>query len=112
MLSLRNRLKKKKDFETVFKQGETIKSETFFLKVLNTNNDYSRIGFVVSKKISNKAVIRNKIKRRLRETIRHNLPSLKNNFDIIVVALPKIKAISFKEIKQEVEKALKRKKLI
>jgi ribonuclease P protein component len=112
MLSPRNRLKKKKDFETVFKRGETIKGGAFFLKILNTSTGYSRVGFVVSKKISNKAVVRNKAKRRLREAMRANIPYLKNSFDMIAVALPNIKTVTFKEIKQDVESALKRKKLI
>jgi ribonuclease P protein component len=112
MLSSKNRLKKKKDFEAVFKKGETIRGGMFFLKISSTSNKDSRIGFVVSKKISKKAVERNKIKRRLREALRYALPSLKNSFDIVCVALPNIKTNTFKEIKQEIEEALKRKKLM
>jgi ribonuclease P protein component len=112
MLSSKNRLKKKKDFEAVFKKGETIRGGMFFLKILNTLNKDSRIGFVVSKKISKKAVERNKIKRRLREALRHTIPLLGNSFDIICVALPNIRTNTFKEIGKEIEEALKRKKLI
>ncbi|GAI32984.1 unnamed protein product, partial [marine sediment metagenome] len=62
MLNKRNRLKKKKDFDKVFKQGQGFKQDFLYLKIRKNNLKSSRFGFVVSKKFSKKAVIRNKIK--------------------------------------------------
>jgi ribonuclease P protein component len=109
MLSIQNRLKKEKDFERVFKQGSPIKGRLFFLKILKTENKTSRIGLSVSKKISNKAVVRNKIKRRLREAVRAELK--KNSLsghDIVIVALPGIKKAGYPEIKTDVSFALQK----
>jgi ribonuclease P protein component len=109
MLSKENRLKKEKDFERVFKQGKPVKAGLLFLKILKTEKDYSRIGLSVSKKISNKAVVRNKVKRRLREAVRTELK--KNNitgYDMVIVALPGIKKASYPEIKTDVSFALQK----
>ncbi len=105
MLPKENRLKKKKDFERVFEKGETIRGNSLYLKVLKTEEPFMRIGFIVSKKVSLLAVERNKIKRRMRELIK-TIP-IKNKFDAIVIALPKIKKNTFEEIKQDIEKTFK-----
>jgi ribonuclease P protein component len=70
MLLKENRLKKKKDFERVFSQGRNLKGDFLFFKTINNKLEDNRIGFIVSKKVSKKAVERNKIKRRLREILR------------------------------------------
>lgn len=102
MLSPQNRLKKKKDFERVFKQGDSIRGSLFFLKKVNNQKDYTRVGFIVSKKISNKAVVRNKIKRQLREATREELKNYEGKDDLIIVALSPIKKAGYKEIKKDI----------
>jgi len=77
MLPLKNRLKKKKDFEKVLKQGENIRGSVMYFKVLKTKEPEPRIGFIVSKKVSPKAVERNKARRRMKEAVRSSLDSLK-----------------------------------
>ena len=44
-----------------------------------------KVGLAVTKKVGH-AVVRNKIRRRLREIVRKQLPNLKQNYNIIVVA--------------------------
>jgi len=103
MLAKENRLKKKKDFEKVFQAGKGFKQDFLFLKVLKNNLDKTRFGFIVSKKISNKAVIRNKIKRQLREIIRNRLQRIKKGMDIVLVTLPGIENQEFQEIETSVD---------
>lgn len=112
MLPKINRLKKKKDFEKVFNDGQTIKSDIFFLKTLPNDQKVNRIGFVVSKKIDKRAVIRNKVKRRLREAIKGFLSQLKTGQDYIFIALPKIKDKGLEEIRTTIEKTLKKNKFL
>ena len=62
MLKKENRLKKKKDFERIYKKGRGFKGDSLFLKILENKEELTRIGIVVSKKVSKKAVQRNKLK--------------------------------------------------
>ncbi|MCP6718378.1 MAG: ribonuclease P protein component [Patescibacteria group bacterium] len=112
MLARLNRLKKKKDFEKVFKQGKGSKQDFLALKFDKNNLKNSRFGFVVSAKVSKKAVIRNKIKRRLRESVRLRLDNIKKGFDIVFVTFEKIKEKDFEQINSLVEKILKKSKLL
>lgn len=112
MLPILNRLIKKKDFEIVFKKGRGHNGDFLFLKILKNNLSYSRFGFVVSQKISKKATIRNKIKRRLREIIKLKKLEIKKGFDVILVAKPKISQIDFKTLKDELDKLFQKASLI
>jgi len=81
-----NRLKKKKDFERVFKQGRGLKEAFLSLKSTKNGLSSTRFGFVVGQKVSHKAVVRNKVKRRLRELTKSELKNVKKGFDVVVVA--------------------------
>jgi ribonuclease P protein component len=107
MLPIKHRLKKKKDFEIIFKQGKNIKNKLFFLKFLSTQNNYSRIGIVVSKKIAKQAVKRNKIKRQLRAATKKVIEAFSSKVDIIIIALPPIKKARYQEIEQSISTAFK-----
>jgi ribonuclease P protein component len=104
MLPKKNRLKKKKDFENVFKRGQGFKEDFLYLKALANNLKSSRFGFAVSKKFSKKATIRNKIKRRLREIVKINLPKIKKNIDGVIVVLPGLEKKDFWELEKIMEK--------
>ena len=103
MLPKENRLKKREDFNNVFKKGKTTAGKLIFLKALKNNLNISRFGFVISVKISKKAVTRNKIKRQLREIIKRNLPNIKTGIDIVIISRPEIIAKKYQETKEEVE---------
>ena len=111
MLSKENRLKKKKDFEEVFKKGKGFREDFLFLKIKKNELGVSRIGFVVSKKISRKAVQRNKIKRRLREVMKFYLSKIETGFDIVFLAKPGIGEKDFQEIKEIAQKIFKKAKI-
>lgn len=103
MLPLKNRLKKKKDFENIFAKGKTIKAKYFFLKIVNTVNLDSRIGFIVSKKVSKLAVERNRIKRLFREAVRLDMASIKPGYDLVFIILNSAKEKDLTEIKKEIK---------
>jgi len=86
MLPSENRLKKKKDFEHVFKQGRGLKDGFLSLRFVKNNLNLTRFGFMVGQKVSRKAVVRNKVKRRLRELSRAKLRDIKKGFDVVVIA--------------------------
>jgi ribonuclease P protein component len=108
MLSLKNRLKKKKDFDEVFKKGKGVEGIFLFLKAKNNDLDKSRFGFVVSQKVSKKAVVRNKIKRRLRGIIISKKNFIKSGLDIVILTKKGIEQKNFLEIEKELMELLRK----
>lgn len=78
-------LTKRRDFELVFKEGLSTASKHLVLYTRPNELNWSRIGLSVSKKIG-KAVIRNRIRRLLREAARRVLVESSKNFDFVIVA--------------------------
>ncbi len=101
---------KKKDFENVFKKGKKFKEGFLMLLVAENEESQPRFGFVVSRKISKKAAVRNKIKRRIRALIKTKLKTIKKGLDIIIVALPGLETKSFKETEEIIDTLLKKTK--
>lgn len=106
MLPSKNRIRKKKDIEKIFKRGKSLKGDFLILKTVKNNLDTCRFGFIVSQKISRKANVRNRVKRRLREIIRLKMKSLKFGTDNLFIALPGIEKKEFGQIKEAIEKLL------
>lgn len=108
MLPKSNRLKKKKDIEKVFRGGKTAREGFIIFKFIENNLKKSRFCFVVSQKISKKAVLRNKIRRWMSEIVRRKIKELNKEIDAIFVALPGIENKNFGEVKRTVESLLKK----
>jgi len=114
MLLKANRLQKEKDIERVFKKGRGFKEDFLVLKTLKNDSNKIRFGFVVSQKVSKKANIRNKIKRRLSELVRSKLKSkvLTNYSDNLLIAAPGLEIKDFWEIEEAMNKLFQKAKLI
>lgn len=97
MLPKKNKLKKKTDFKKVFDKGKYYGSSFISLKALKNDLEYSRFGVIVGSKISKKAVERNKIKRRIENSIKET----KKNIDIVIMVKPEILKKTYKEIKEQ-----------
>ena len=110
MLAKENRLRLKNDFKRVFEKGKFCGDKFLAIKVFPNSSDVSRFGFIVSKKISKKAVVRNKVKRRLRESVRLRLKDglIKGGFDAIILTRPEIADKKFVEIDEVVDRLLKK----
>ena len=67
-------LHRSKEFEQLLKGGKKVSLNNFDIIYSSNNFGYPRIGYIVNKKISPKAVVRNRIKRLFREYFRHNKP--------------------------------------
>jgi len=100
MLSRKYKLKKDNDFKKVFKQGENYQQEFIKIKVLKNDLAYSRFGFIIGRKISKKAVERNRIKRRLGEIVRLKLKQIKPGFDIVVLVNQEITEKDYQAIEK------------
>ena len=100
MLSRKYKLKKDNDFKKVFKQGENYQQEFIKIKVLKNGLAYSRFGFIIGRKISKKAVERNKIERRLGEIVRLRLKEIEPGFDIVVLVNQEITEKNYQTIEK------------
>jgi len=70
----------------VYSNGKAIRSRTATIKwVANKHRKSSRIAVVVSKKVIKSAVARNRIRRRIYEYMRLQLPRFTGTFDIVVI---------------------------
>ncbi len=112
MFSKKSRIKKKKDFDKIFKRGRFFREDFLTLIVLSNNLKNSRFGFVVSKKFSKKAVLRNRIKRQLRGLIRAKLKKLANGIDFLIIVSPTTKVKDFWEIEGLINKLFEKSGMI
>ena len=78
-------LKKNSDFRRLYAKGKSVVTPYMVLYCRRNSLGVNRLGYTVSTKLGH-AVVRNRVRRRLREIYRLNSPALKNGFDIVVVA--------------------------
>lgn len=86
MLEKKHRLAKDRDVRVTLARGRSFFSPFFTLKFF-TGPSSPRFAFVVSTKVSKKAVTRNRIKRVLREVVKLSLKSFKSG-DYVVMVKP------------------------
>jgi ribonuclease P protein component len=86
MIPFANRFHGHNSLRYVYKNGQIIRSRLATLKYnTNPNRKKTRIAVVVSKKVIKSAVSRNRIRRRLYEYLRLQMPRLNQNFDIVII---------------------------
>lgn len=112
MLANKNRLKKKKEIERVFKEGRGFGGNFLFLKIVKNNLGISRFCFVVGKNLSKKATVRNRVRRRISELVRLKLKNIKNGIDAVFIALPGTEKKDFREIEKTIDKIFAKAKLL
>lgn len=108
MLATQHRLRKHHDFVTVYRQGSRQSTKFLALRAYRstTNKAQSpiRIGFSISQKVSKRAVIRNRIKRRLRAACCQLLPELQSGWDIVIVARAEAVQCDYLQFLQQLRK--------
>ena len=72
-------------FQSVFRLGRKMHTDNLMCVVQITTEKVSRFAFVVSTKIAKHAVDRNRMKRLLRESVHHLLPSIQSGYDVVFV---------------------------
>jgi len=77
------RLTGSKRFSAIHQKGQSWANRLLVLKAISNDLDVSRFGILVGKRTGG-AVVRNKVKRRLRETVR--LAPVKAGCDVILIA--------------------------
>ncbi len=106
-----SRLTKRGDFQEIFKQGKSVATKGLVLYILPNELGFNRSGFIASKKVGN-AVIRNRIKRLLKEAYRSLSGEIISGFDLVFIArLPSAKYEYF-QAAAETERVIRRSGLL
>ncbi|MGK7896843.1 MAG: ribonuclease P protein component [Xenococcus sp. (in: cyanobacteria)] len=113
------RLKDWRDFRLVYKQGIHRHSEHLVLRALSPKKNGeqsqinpSRIGVSIGKKVSKKAVVRNRIKRRIHSAFLQLSPHILDGWQIVIVVKPTAVECKYDHFLRELEELLKKTKII
>lgn len=98
-------LRKKGDFKAVFELGLKFPSKFLVIYAKPNGLFFCRLGLAVSRKTGN-AVVRNRIKRRLRETVRRQLLEKTLGVDLVIVARSGASDAAFADLNKTVLKCL------
>ena len=109
-----NRLKNRHEFQTLFREGNRLKSSHLTLRALRLQTPSgiitgaTRIGISISTKVSKRAVIRNRIKRQIRAAFRSLLPQIAPGWSLVVVVQPEavLSKCDYQQFLQELEQLL------
>lgn len=94
------RIKKNEEFQHVFKNGKSFANRQLVIYFLHKQEQtHFRVGLSVSKKIGN-AVVRNQVKRYLRQAFLELKPQVKPSLDIVIIARAPVKDMDYHQIKK------------
>jgi ribonuclease P protein component len=102
------RLLKHADFQRVYQNGRrqfTGNMTVFFLRRDSASTGGPRVGLTVGKVLGG-AVDRNRIKRRMREAVRHSYDASKGPIDIVFNPRKSVLELSFSDLQSEVKRGL------
>lgn len=91
------RLRKNMEFKRVYNGGKSYWNRNLILYVRKNDLENSRIGITITKKIGN-AVVRNRIRRRMKEILRLKLRNIKSGYDLILIPKKNVQDISYKDL--------------
>ncbi len=92
-------LKLNRDFQRLYRKGKSAVSPCLALYVRETRRPYSRLGLTVGVKVG-KAVVRNKVRRRLREAYRIHEDRFRPGLDLVVVARVRAAHVPYRELER------------
>ncbi|GHB66028.1 ribonuclease P protein component [Streptomyces cirratus] len=117
MLSPENRLRRREDFASAVRRGRRAGRPLLVVHLRTSGatdphepgeiDPSTRAGFVVSKAVGN-AVVRNRVKRRLRHLVRERLSQLPAGSLVVVRALPGAGDAGLDELARDLDAALQR----
>jgi len=114
MLSAKFRLRQDKDFTRVFRGGRRVNAGLILVTFTPNRVTVPRYAVVVGTKVSKRAVVRNRLKRRIRDQLRLliKVRDVRGGFDAIVSTRPGADKLSAAILKAQVEAALIRAHLL
>lgn len=112
MLPRPYRLHLDKDIKALFAKGKGVFDVYVGLKFRKNGLDVSRFAIVIGTKTSKSAVVRNRLRRQVRELIRMRLPEIQPGFDAMLIIRKEAVGRTFEEIGQHVVAGLRKAKML
>lgn len=106
-----SRLRRNEDFQRVRREGRSFAAPWLVLMVARNELATTRYGFAVGKRIG-KAVVRNRVKRRLREVLRLRRDTVAAGWDVVLIARDPLTHVTFEQLDQAVAQLLRRAHLL
>lgn len=101
-LPAEHRVKRRHDFLVIKKQGKVHRTSHFLIIIDKKKIGATRLGVTLTRKIGG-AVVRNRIKRYLREFFRVEYLSLPTSADISIIGLRGAEKLSFSDVQRELQ---------
>lgn len=101
------RLRKHADFDTVYRNGRRLFSAHLTVFFLPRDAAGARVGFTVPRALG-EAVVRNRIRRRMREAVRLSLSAAGSGVDVVVHPKKSALTADFAALCREVERAFEK----
>ena len=100
------RLRRSAEFQRLTREGQRQVSRAFVLVIApaisGEDVERVRLGVVVGRRVGN-AVVRNRVKRRIREWFRHQRASLRRGMDVVVVGRAPCAELASREIWRDLD---------
>jgi len=106
-----HRLRHAADFQRVRDQRRAWRHPLLVLYVAPNDGQATRLGISVGRRVGN-AVVRNRVKRRVREAVRHRYAQLVPGQDLVFIARPPAAASSWPELRDATEELLRRARVL
>ncbi|ADK17297.1 MULTISPECIES: ribonuclease P protein component [Clostridium] len=101
------RIKKNAEFRAVYRRGKSFSNNLLVLYIYRNKKGINRLGISVSKKVG-KSVIRNRIKRLIKENFRLNIEDIKVGYDLVFIARNLSNGKSYIEIENSMKNLIKK----
>ena len=105
--SRQERLRKRREYQRAYQRAEKFQTAHLFLYILENSLPHNRLGITASRKIG-KSVVRNRVKRRLREIFRTNKARVLPCADLVINVKRSAKDASSQQLKKDFMSALER----
>ena len=103
MFSAKNKLSKKGDFALIYKKGIIFQSDYLKIFVLPNGLNYNRFSIIAPKTVSTQAVIRNKVKRRLKNILLNIKSNKHTSIDLVIKTFKGIEKLDSSTLKERFE---------
>lgn len=97
-------IKENKDFKRLYYRGKSVANDILVVYYRRNSYPHCRLGLTVSSKVG-KAVVRNRVRRLLRESYRLMEDRVRSGMDIVIVARSKAAFSDFKTVSKALERA-------